>query len=47
MVKYIIFLVIGAVIGYYIGNKQWRDKVNSWVKAQLNKNSKSNSSKGK
>lgn len=46
MVKYIIFLVIGAVIGYYIGNKQWRDKVNSWVKAQLNKN-KSSSSKGK
>ena len=40
MVKYIIFLVIGAVIGYYIGNKQWRDKVNSWVKAQLNKNNK-------
>ena len=47
MVKYIIFLVIGAVIGYYLGNKVWRDKVNGWVNAQLNKNSKSNSSKGK
>ena len=47
MVKYIIFLVIGAVIGYYIGNKQWQDKVNSWVKAQLNKNNKSSKSNKK
>ena len=42
MVKYVIFLVIGGVVGYYLGNKQWRDKVNSWVK----KMSQNNSSKG-
>ena len=46
MVKYVIFLVIGGVVGYYLGNKAWRDSVNNWVKKMSQNNSSKGSSKG-
>ena len=38
MFSSMIMILVGFVIGYYAGNKEFRDKVNKWIKKQEKKN---------